>query len=317
MAIAKKSAKKSKKSAAPAKKSSKASAKNVAKRASSARPAAKKSKSERPSLTDEAKSRLLKPPTDYLSLVERSLTQWNEHKSTLKLANSSPAKLRAMLSAARKARAKEEDLRAQFEKRLAPLADARMVADDAVWRQTLDLFALAKAQGRVLPQLVEAFSFLADVFKRSAKESEEPKPTEGAGSGATGAGPAGRTGAGSAGVAGSTGDGSAGVVGLADDAPAVAEGSCVALGLAGGAGIATSAGGTTTARLVSSVAGLRGSSVHRRSGSFRMVAGTAGFGASRATISSIPCLDLPAASSRIAAQFSAVRCGARSRRPVR
>lgn len=138
----------------------------------------KKRSVERPLLTDEAKSRLIRPPTEYPTLVERSLAQWEENKSTLRVANSSPATLRGMLRAARKARAKEEALRAQFEKKLAPLADARLLAEDAVWRQTLDLYAVAKAQGRVLPQLIEAFAFLADVYKRTAKSEEPAKPSE-------------------------------------------------------------------------------------------------------------------------------------------
>jgi hypothetical protein len=143
------------------------------------RAATKKKRSvERPLLTDEAKTRLVRPPTEYPALVERSLAQWEENKSTLKVANSSPATLRGMLRAARKARAKEEAVRAQFEKKLAPLADARLLAEDAVWRQTLDLYAVAKAQGRVLPQLIEAFAFLADVYKRTTKSEEPPKPSE-------------------------------------------------------------------------------------------------------------------------------------------
>jgi 3-oxoacyl-[acyl-carrier-protein] synthase III len=178
MANAKKASKKGKPAASAAKKSAKTTAAKRVAGKTSKPTRTKKSKVERPLLTDEAKARLLKPPTDYLSLVERVLSQWSEHKSTLKLANSSPAKLRSQLAAARKARAKEEALRAQMEKRLAPLVDARLLADDGVWRQTLDLYALAKAQGRVLPQVAEAFGFLADVYKRSAKESEEPKPGE-------------------------------------------------------------------------------------------------------------------------------------------
>ena len=52
-------------------------------------------------------------------------------------------------------------------------------------------------------------------------------------------------------------------------------------------------------------------------GTLRMTVGTGGFGARRATSSSIWRVDLPVASANTAATFSAVRCGARSRKPVR
>jgi hypothetical protein len=175
MATTKKSAKKAKRVAKSAKTTPKRATKPAAKKGAR-RAAAKKAKPARPALTDEAKSRLVKPPTEYPAFVERSIAQWEDNKSTLKLANSTPARLRVLLNAARKARAREEALRAQLEKRLAPLADARLLAEDAVWRQTLDLYAVAKAQGRVLPQLVEAFAFLAELYKRGAKGGDAPEP---------------------------------------------------------------------------------------------------------------------------------------------
>ena len=54
-----------------------------------------------------------------------------------------------------------------------------------------------------------------------------------------------------------------------------------------------------------------------RSGSLRTIVGTGGFGARRATSSSISRFDLPAASANTSSWFSVVRCGVSERSPAR
>lgn len=106
---------------------------------------------------------------------------------------------------------------------------------------------------------------------------------------------------------------------ITTDCGAAAERSST-LGDAGSAREAAKApGGPATAGSVRSAAGadMGAHLTMGLSGSLRMITGTGGSGARRATSSSISRFDFPAASARTSSWFPSVRCGASSRSPAR
>lgn len=121
-------------------------------------------------LSDAERASLLRPPPTYQETVERVVSVWQSHRGALRVANRSAASLRSMLNKARRDAAREEKLRAAFELKMAPLRDARMRAEHAMWETTLDVYAVAKAQSRTAPELERAFAFLADEFARASKK---------------------------------------------------------------------------------------------------------------------------------------------------
>jgi len=128
-------------------------------------------------LTPETRGSLLRPPDGYDELVRRFVDAWNENP-TLKVTELSAKKLASMLARAERAFEKESAYEQKVAARMLPLRDARMVAEDAVWRSVLDAYAVAKAQGRRIPALEEAFSFFGDKLGGRRPSSEPVTPAE-------------------------------------------------------------------------------------------------------------------------------------------
>lgn len=141
-------------------------AKKTTKKVTTKRPAkrAKRTNGATTTLTTTERQRKLKPRRDYPEIVDTFLRVWEENPS-VKLTNLTRAQLRSALSAALKAAAKEDALRRQFESKLRGLQDARLIAEDALWRKLLDANALVKAQSRVDARIGNAFAFLTDALR--------------------------------------------------------------------------------------------------------------------------------------------------------
>lgn len=167
MAKAKKAAKGAKKPATKAKKG--ATAKKSA--------APKRKKKAIVALTTEERRKLLKLRADSDDVGERAATQWAVRKD-VKVSELSPAKLRSLVDKARKAKQREDAVRAQMEAKVRPLQDARLLAEDAAYRAMLDLHAQVKTLGRKDPSVLEAFAFLAEHVGSTREGGREPEPAE-------------------------------------------------------------------------------------------------------------------------------------------
>lgn len=127
-------------------------------------------------MSTEEKQRLLKPLTEFRDLVERLTTVWTDHGKQVRVPGLTPAKLAAMLRSAERANKKEDALRAAFEAKLQPLADARLLAEHQVWKNALDLYAMVKTAARTDPSIAKPFEFFADALaKRRTGSNREPK----------------------------------------------------------------------------------------------------------------------------------------------
>lgn len=155
-----------KKTAAP-KKSAKSAPKKAAKKTKSAKKAPVR-------LSYEEKLSKLKPGDDLNELVQEILTAWSRVKRQVRVADVSPAKLSSLLKKASRASQREADLAAKQQAKLAPLSDARIVANDAVYRAALKVKRIADAVGAADTNVSEAFAGVAERFRRMPAPKEEP-----------------------------------------------------------------------------------------------------------------------------------------------
>lgn len=155
-------------------------AKSGKKAASAKKKVAKRSQKRAPAvlLTTEQRQVLLKPVSNYDDIVDRFVRAWGAEGSRLRAPGYTPAKLASLLKKAKLTAEKEERLRANIEPKLQAAMDARLVAQDALWRALMDIWAMAKAQSRTQPELGTAFGFMADVFTSGSRKSAPDGPSE-------------------------------------------------------------------------------------------------------------------------------------------
>lgn len=163
-----------------AKKSTTKPAKSVAKKAApKKKPAAKppsapkrKAAVSKPSLSADARRKLLRPRSDYAELVEQVAVQWDQNR-VLRVPNLTASRLRKFSRDAQTAVSKETALRAKLDRQLQAVTDARLRAEDNVWRAVLDVNAAVKLFARSDETLPERFSFLTEALT-SARATVEP-----------------------------------------------------------------------------------------------------------------------------------------------
>lgn len=163
-------AKKSKKKQASAKKSAK---KVVAKK--------RATRAEVPVMSAAERRRTLKAPKGYGDLAEKVLVQW-ELAPKLRVPELSPPRLRSLLRKAERAAAREAQMIADFEKKIAPVTDARLLAEQALWRGVLDVNAAVKLYARSDGALGDEFAFLSEALTTnsggSTDTTDDAQPTD-------------------------------------------------------------------------------------------------------------------------------------------
>ena len=165
---------------------SKASAKKVVAKTSktpvAVKKPAKKKKVVPPTLSSADRSAKLKPPENYTSIVEQVVTSWDDHKQVLRIEGRTPKRLSSLFEKAKKARTKEEALKKAYERALHKLVDARLLVEDQMWGDVLDIYRVAKAMTPIHPQLEKAFDKMADYFSRPrAPQTPSTPPPPGVG----------------------------------------------------------------------------------------------------------------------------------------
>jgi hypothetical protein len=165
----------SKKKSAPKKKASKPASRQPSKKPAAA---AHHKAAKRPliALSSADRQSKLKPPENYEKLVEAVVAAWKAHSRVVRIDGRSAARLSSALKRATRARAKEDVLREKLEDKLRPLVDARIVQEEQVWSEVLDLYRVVKAMIPMRPELEEAFSDLSDQFARAPRKEEDAEP---------------------------------------------------------------------------------------------------------------------------------------------
>lgn len=139
------------------------------------KPATKKPAADKKALTVDARRKLLKPHTDYEKLVEQIAVTW-EASRTLKVPNLSAARLRKLAADAQRAVAKETALRVKLEAKINAVYDARLLAEDGLWRAILDVNAAVKLFARSDETLPERFAFLSDDLTATRPAADPAAP---------------------------------------------------------------------------------------------------------------------------------------------
>jgi serine/threonine protein kinase HipA of HipAB toxin-antitoxin module len=125
-------------------------------------------------LSYEEKLTKLKPGDDLNELVQDILTAWSRVKRQVRVADVSPAKLSSLLAKAGRASRREAELVAAQQAKLAPISDARLVANDAVYRAALKVKRVADAVGATDTNVSDAFASVTERFRRLPAPKDEP-----------------------------------------------------------------------------------------------------------------------------------------------
>lgn len=153
---------------------SKASAKKAPRAVVEPARAPAKRRKEDPALTTETRRRLLKPKDQFVEVVEKTARALRARRE-MRVPNVTVAKLESLTAKAVRAAKREAIMREQFEKKLRPLSDARLLAEDAAYRALLDVYAAVKLYARSIPAIGEEFAFLTEHLTFS-RERPEPAP---------------------------------------------------------------------------------------------------------------------------------------------
>ena len=137
------------------------------KQKSAAKPAPKRAKATAARLTSDDRARKLYRGDDQNELVGEVLTAWELVATKVRVPGVTGARLRSLMKKANKATDKEAAIAAKQASKLAPLADARIVANDEVYRAALAVKRVADAIAATDPSVAEAFEKVTARFRRS------------------------------------------------------------------------------------------------------------------------------------------------------
>jgi hypothetical protein len=114
-------------------------------------------KSEPRRLTVADKQRLLKPRDDVDEIAAGLLAAWARVKRRVRVPGVTAAELTALVKRWKRAKKRERAI----EERQARLADARLLAGDALFRRILEVWRMARAVGVADPDVSQAFAEVA------------------------------------------------------------------------------------------------------------------------------------------------------------
>jgi len=159
----------------------KKSAKKTTKKPAPKKKTSKPAPASATALTTRDKQKLLKPHRDYPDLVAALIKAWAASSREVRMADMSPAKLRALFNAAQAADQREQAARTKLEEKLQPLSDRRLMAESAMWKAVLDVNAVARAVGRSNATVASRFEFLTKALtaRREAAAKEEESQAKG------------------------------------------------------------------------------------------------------------------------------------------
>jgi len=156
---------------ANARKSSKKASKKKAAKKSTAPARKKKGRPARKVLTSEERSSLLAGREGWEDVAD-DVTRAMKARG-LRVEGYSAAKVTSLTARAVKAKQREEELLEKQARALAPVADARRLADDVAWRALLEVLATVRFKARNDPTLLDDFASLIGLMKNE----QAPKPS--------------------------------------------------------------------------------------------------------------------------------------------
>ena len=159
-------------------KSKKSAKRPATKRKPAAKPRAKSRKREPVRLTSDERLTRLKPGDSLNEFLDEVKTAWALVKNKVRLSDVTLASLDRLQRNAAKATKRENDELAKQQAKLAPLTDARIIANDAAYRTGLKIKRVADAVGQTDPAVAEAFATISDRFKNAPTGAAEDPTTK-------------------------------------------------------------------------------------------------------------------------------------------
>jgi hypothetical protein len=148
---------------ATAKKKSAKASKSAKKSSKKKAPARKPGRPKRKALTPEQRTALISARTGYRDILDDTARAMKEHG--LRVDGVSAARLLSLGAREQRAEARLELLDEKQAKARAPVADAHLVAKDAVARALNDVVATVRFRARKDPTLLQAFAPLIDLMR--------------------------------------------------------------------------------------------------------------------------------------------------------
>ncbi|AKF08758.1 hypothetical protein [Sandaracinus amylolyticus] len=127
-------------------------------------------------MSAEERRSKLKPRENYDEIVAQILRTLDAHPQ-VRVPGVRPSRLGKLARDAKKASEKEAALRDQLARKLAPIVDKRIRAEDEMWRAVLDVNAGVKPYARKDAVIGDAFAFLTEALagtRRTDDEGETP-----------------------------------------------------------------------------------------------------------------------------------------------
>lgn len=149
-----------------------------AKPASEAKPKARRSAKSAPvALTTDERRKLLKPKDQFVDVVDRT-TRALGRRREIRVPGMTAGKLKALTAKAVRAAKREALAREQFERKIRPLSDARLLAEDAAYRALLNVYAAVKLYTRADPGVGAEFAFLIEHLTFTREKAEPAAAAE-------------------------------------------------------------------------------------------------------------------------------------------
>jgi hypothetical protein len=130
-------------------------------------------------LSTDERLKLLKPREDFDETIERFVREWESYRA-LRVPGLTAARMRSLLKKSERAAEKEAKVREKYERALAPLADARRLAQHDAFKALLLANKAVKLQGEIDAGVLQRFAFLAEALTTNpggGDRDEAPKPT--------------------------------------------------------------------------------------------------------------------------------------------
>ena len=136
-------------------------------------PPVRKTSMKKPGLSASAKQSLLRPRGGAVDLGFEIAKTWANERG-LRVDEVTPAKLRSTALKARKAGDRRTQLAEKQARQMQPIADAQLVADDALWRRLLSIRAAVALRARIDPTIEGRFASLIEALKNRKAPPKAP-----------------------------------------------------------------------------------------------------------------------------------------------
>jgi hypothetical protein len=161
--------------AKPKKSASKSKKKTTAK-AAKPKAARRAKKQQLPALSTSDVRGMLKPPPDYVEIIDQFMGLWKLHACYIRSGDTSQAQLGAKKRKSDNAWKKEQALQQQQDLKMRPVRDARLRAEADTWSSFLNVWDIAKAVFDDHPEIAADMDPISELLTNAPKPAKKSPP---------------------------------------------------------------------------------------------------------------------------------------------